>query len=280
MSGALAGMTALLLIATARELLLWVRSEGPPRGRLAERLTAALGAGRGRSLAAAALRLGIPGRLRAAGLEGRIGVSAVLAAKACCAIVGAGAALIAAPAAPGRLSFLVGVFLPAAGFIGPDAMLERRARQRRSRLVSALPDALDLLAVGAASGRSPARGLAEISSTTSGPLAAELGVFAAEVDCGLSQAEALRTLRRRVGGGEVAAMAGALERSSAYGSPLADQLREQASGLRRDARRRVEERAARAAPKIQLAVALLLVPSVLLIIAAGLIANSGALFSV
>jgi tight adherence protein C len=35
----------------------------------------------------------------------------------------------------------------------------------------------------------------------------------------------------------------------------------------------VEEQAARAAPKIQLAVALLLVPSVLLMIAAGLLAN-------
>ena len=38
-------------------------------------------------------------------------------------------------------------------------------------------------------------------------------------------------------------------------------------------RRRIEEQAARAAPKIQLAVALLLVPSVLLMIAAGLLAN-------
>jgi tight adherence protein C len=39
----------------------------------------------------------------------------------------------------------------------------------------------------------------------------------------------------------------------------------------------VEEQAARAAPKIQLAVALLLVPSVLLMIAAALIANADVL---
>jgi tight adherence protein C len=279
-SGALAGIAALLLVATARELLVWSRSGDARRGQLTQRIAAAFGGDRGRSVATAALRLGIPARLRAAGLEGRIGTSTVLAAKACGAVVGAATALVAAPAAPGRLSFLVGVLIPAAGFLAPDALLERRARHRRARLVSALPDALDLLAVGTASGRSPARGLAEISSTTSGPLAAELGVFAAEVDCGVSQSVALRTLRTRVGGGEVAAMAGALERSSAYGSPLADQLRDQASGLRRDQRRRIEERAARAAPKIQLAVALLLVPSVLLIIAAGLIANSGALFAV
>ncbi|MGC1167219.1 MAG: DUF4229 domain-containing protein, partial [Solirubrobacterales bacterium] len=43
--------------------------------------------------------------------------------------------------------------------------------------------------------------------------------------------------------------------------------------------KKVEERAARAAPKIQLVVALVLVPSVLLMIAAGLIANAGSLLS-
>jgi len=55
--------------------------------------------------------------------------------------------------------------------------------------------------------------------------------------------------------------------------PLADQLRQQASGLRGDQRRRIEERAAKAAPKIQLVVALILVPSVLAMIAAALLAH-------
>jgi len=62
-----------------------------------------------------------------------------------------------------------------------------------------------------------------------------------------------------------------------FGSPLADQLHELASSVRREARRRIEERAARAAPKIQLVVALVLVPSVLLLLVAALVAHSGAL---
>lgn len=69
-------------------------------------------------------------------------------------------------------------------------------------------------------------------------------------------------------------MCGVIERSRRYGSPLAEQLHEQASSLRGAQRRRIEEDAARAAPKIQLAVALLLVPSVLLMIAAALLANA------
>lgn len=192
-------------------------------------------------------------------------------------MLGAGVAAIAAPAAPGRLSLLVAIALPAGGFLIPDALLEREARRRRDRLVLALPDALDLLAVAAEAGRAPGAVLGEIAEGTTGPLASELAVAAAEIECGASQIAAFDGLRERIPGGEIASLAAALERSSRYGSPLADQLREQATALRLDQRRRIEEDAARAAPKIQLVVALALVPSVLLMIAAALIANSDVL---
>ena len=113
----------------------------------------------------------------------------------------------------------------------------------------------------------------------SGPLADELRVVVAELDCGQALGEALTALRQRVPGGEVATLCASIERSRRLGSPLADQLRRQASALRRDQRRSLEEHAARAAPKIQLVVALILVPSVLLMIAAGLIANADVLLS-
>jgi len=187
--------------------------------------------------------------------------------------------LIAAPAAPGRISLLVLVGLPLAGFVVPDALRERRARRRHRRLVAALPDALDLLAVSAGSGRGPAAGIEQLARAGEGPLADELRLTVAELSCGVPLSAALRSLRERVPGGEVATLVAAIERSRRFGSPLADQLRRQATALRRDSRRAVEERAARAAPKIQLVVALVLVPSVLLMIAAGLIANAGTLLA-
>jgi tight adherence protein C len=116
--------------------------------------------------------------------------------------------------------------------------------------------------------------MSEIATTQDGPLARELGIAVAELGCGASQAEALASLKDRAPGAELAALVAVIERSARYGSPLSDQLRAQATALRGDQRRRVEEQAARAAPKIQLAVALLLVPSVLLMIAAALIANA------
>jgi tight adherence protein C len=201
------------------------------------------------------------------------------APRVACAALGALAALGAAPAAPGRLSWLVALALPAAGFVAPDALRARRERRRRSLLVAALPDALDLLAVGTAAGRSPAAGFAEVARSGAGPLAEELRATVAELECGRPLGEALAGLRTRVPGSEVATLCASIERSRRFGSPLADQLRRQATALRREQRRAVEERAARAAPKIQLVVALVLVPSVLLMIAAGLIANADVLLA-
>ena len=254
-------------------------SHGEEIGRSAHALASRLTGGRARSLAGAALWLRIPERLERAGLGGRIPIPAVLAAKLGFAALGAIAGMLAAPAVPGRMAVLVLGALPAAGFIAPEAILERAARRRRAHLVAALPDALDLLAVGTGAGRSPATVLGEIACAVSGPLAVELAVAVAEMECGTSQRDAIEALRGRVPGAGLGALAGALERSRRYGSPLAVQLHEQAATLRRDSRRRVEERAARAAPKIQLVVALVLVPSVLLMILAALVAHSGPLLA-
>jgi len=209
--------------------------------------------------------------------EVRLRVPKLLLGKLLGAACGALFGLIGSPMAPGRLSLLVLVGLPVAGFFLPNAVLERRARQRQRRLVAALPDALDLLAVSAGSGRGPAAGIEQLARAGEGPLAEELRLTVAELSCGVPLSAALASLRTRVPGGELATLVAGIERSRKFGSPLADQLRRQATALRRDSRRAVEERAARAAPKIQLVVALVLVPSVLLMIAAGLLANAGTL---
>lgn len=223
--------------------------------------------------------LDVAARLERAGLAERISVPGVFVLRGLGALLGFLAALLAAPAAPGRLFWLVLLGLPAAGMLAPDALIERVSRRRHERLLAELADALDRLAVSAAGGRSSAASLAELAADGSGPLAVELGAAVAELSAGRSQEQALGSLRDRVGGAQIAGLVATIERSRRYGSPLAEQLRRQASSLRVDQRRAVQERAARAAPKIQLVVALVLVPSVLLMIAAGLIANSDVLLS-
>jgi tight adherence protein C len=273
----IAALIALAVLLGAAALWELAGSRGEEVSARFRGVAAALSGGRVRTMAGAALWLRIPQRLRRAGLAARVPAATVLAAKMGGVVVGALMAGIASPALPGRLAVMFALVLPAAGFVAPEALLERSARRRRARIGTALPDALDLLAVGTAAGRSPATVLGEISSRGDGPLARELAVAVAEIDCGVPQREAIAAVRERVPGSELGALTSALERSRRYGSPLAEQLHEQAASLRTAGRRRISEHAARAAPKIQLVVALVLVPSVLLMILAALIAHSAAL---
>jgi tight adherence protein C len=274
MTALLAAAGVLLAFAAAWEL---AGGAGERVGAGARAALASVSGGRAGSLGEVAERLGLPQRIERAGLAGRVEPRAVIAAKLAGGAFGVLVAVAVVPVIATRLGIVVGAALVAAGSIAPDALLERAARRRRARFVAALPDALDMLAVGAASGRDPATGLGEIAGGTSGPLATELSRAVAEVECGRPLRDAIEALRARVPGAEVGALASALERSRTYGSPLAEQLHLQATALRRDGRRRIEDRAARSAPKIQLVVALVLVPSVLLTIVAAIIAHSGAL---
>ncbi|MFN8150120.1 MAG: type II secretion system F family protein [Solirubrobacterales bacterium] len=220
---------------------------------------------------------GLEARIEAAAMGTRLTPAALLAVKAGCAALAVPFALVAAPVAPGRLGSLVLVGVPVAAFVLPDLLLEHRARRRRGRIAAALPDALDLMATGAATGRGAGALLADAMRGAAGPLREELARTIAAIECGDSQERALRAMRERSRGENLAALATALERSRRHGAPLSRALHEQAGSLREEHRRAIGEGAARAAPKMQLVVALLLVPSVLLIVAAAILANSGSL---
>jgi len=270
----LAVVAAILLVAAVRELI----------GAGGEAAAARLGRRLRRRVAAGTIGFGLEAmpaalerRLRAAGLAARYSGLELLAAKAAAGACSLPLAFVAAPAAPGRLGILVIVGVPVAGFMAPDLLLDSTARRRRRRLAAALPDALDLMATGAASGRGVGKLLTEAMRSSSGPLREELAATVTAIECGDSRAEALRALGERSRGTNLAGVAGALERARRHGSPLSRTLHEQAASLRADQRREVTEQAARAAPKMQLAVALLLVPSVLLIVTAAIVANSGSL---
>jgi tight adherence protein C len=71
----------------------------------------------------------------------------------------------------------------------------------------------------------------------------------------------------------MAGLVAAIDRAQRHGAPLADTLDAQARQARAERARRIRDRAARAAPKIQLVIALLLVPSILLLVAAALVAS-------
>jgi tight adherence protein C len=212
-------------------------------------------------------------RLVAAGQPAGLGSKEWLALKTVLAALAGAAALIAAAVSPSRVTLLLALAAPVAGFLAPDVYLARRASRRIDEAVRELPDMLDLLRVAVEAGMPPLRALGTVAAQFSGALAAEWRRAAAEVALGAPQDEALASLAARLPAEEVGSLVEALGRSRRHGVPLRNVLAAQAARARHRRRQRVRETAARAGPKIQLVVALLLVPSVLLLVAAAIVAE-------
>jgi tight adherence protein C len=195
-----------------------------------------------------------------------------MAAKLAATGLGAVAGLALGAAAPGRLGLVMAAGAPLAGFFAPDLWLIRAAGARARAVRQDLPGMLDLLRVTVDAGASLPAALAEVGERARGPLAAEWRAVARETALGAPLGEALAAMAERLPQPEVEALCGALERARRQGAPLGRTLAAQARDTRSALRRHVQEEAARAGPKIQLVVALMLVPSVLLMVAAALAA--------
>ena len=187
-----------------------------------------------------------------------------------------GAALVASPialrATAGGALLLLGA-IPAAAFVLPDWVIARRARRRAMVLRAQAPELLERVRLGAEAGLSPQRSLALAVARADGLLAHELRAALAATDLGLTTEQALGALCARCPVPEVLALAAALRRSALHGAPLGPAAARLAASARAERARRVHERAQGAGPKIQLVVALLLVPAALLLIAAALLAG-------
>jgi tight adherence protein C len=209
-------------------------------------------------------------RIQAAGRPVGLGVRELMAAKLAAALLGGAAALPLAAAAPGRLGVVLAPAGPLAGFLAPDLWLARLAAERARRVRRDLPALLDILRVTIEAGGSLGSALGAVGERAEGPLAREWAAVASEVSLGVPLSRALDGLVVRLPQPEIGAFVAALHRAGRHGAPLSDTLAAQARAARFALARRIREDAARAGPKLQLVVALLLVPSVLLLVAAAL----------
>ena len=221
-------------------------------------------------LAGAGAEADLRARLAAARDPAGFGVRELMAAKLGAALVARIAGTLVASVAPGRLGYAIVLAAPLAGFLAPDVWLARAAAERARRVRRELPPLLDLLRVTVEAGASLGEALRAVGERSEGPLAQELRAVGRQVRLGVPLAVALDGLVERVPLAEVRALVRALDRARRHGAPLADTLAAQARDARFALARRIREEAARAGPKIQLVVALLLVPSVLLLVAAAL----------
>lgn len=154
----------------------------------------------------------------------------------------------------------------AAGRMAPDRAIGALARARQRAIVAALPDLLDLMVICVEAGMAldPALGLA--ADRLGGPLGEEVRATLADQALGTPRRAAYQGLASRTGSDDVGRLVASLLQAEELGTPLATALAGQAEALRASRRQQARDRAARAAPRIQLVVALVMVPGAMLLI--------------
>jgi tight adherence protein C len=166
------------------------------------------------------------------------------------------------------LSSPVGLVLAAGcvlfGWLYPDLWLRAAAARRAERIERDAPLAIDLIASAVAAGISIDDAIRAAAEASAGPLRTELDAVSANLMLGNRRNAELRDLGERTASPSLARLAAALRISDRLGVPLAAGLRRQASRSRIEQARRVQERAAKAAPRILLVVVFVLVPAAML----------------
>ncbi|NUR74899.1 MAG: type II secretion system F family protein [Thermoleophilia bacterium] len=208
----------------------------------------------------------IGAKLLAAGLSQRITPSTFLAIKGGtmvgCALLG----VVFAAAA----SFVSAVLLlpvhGASGFSGPDFILSSRVRRRRESVRSALPDALDLLAVSVEAGLGFDGAVTKLTEHMSGPLVDEFGLLLSEMRMGESRQTALKNLAARTGAQELKSFVRAVVQADQLGISLGRILRVQAADTRLRRQAAAEEKAMKAPIKMLFPTVLFIFPSMFVVL--------------
>ena len=142
-------------------------------------------------------------------------------------------------------SLLLVAPLALVGFFVPDLALRRTLARRRERILLDLPDALSMLALALAAGRSLHQALALAARESGGPLGADIGaaLSLARRDPSLDERSAVVSVARASGEPNFARFAELLARKE---SPYVEFLRTQAAQVRAEQNRLLELAADRA----------------------------------
>ena len=164
----------------------------------------------------------------------------------------------------------------AAGFYAPNVYIANRVTKRRTSIMQAFPDALDLLLICVESGMSIEAAINKVSQEIGGAsidLAEELTLLSAELSYLPDRRMAYENLGRRTNHPGVKSVATAMTQAETYGTPLASALRVMAKE-NRDLRLSAAEKKAAALPaKLTVPMILFFLPVLFIVILGPAIIN-------
>ena len=147
------------------------------------------------------------------------------------------------------------------GFYIPELWLSAHIRSRQSKIVRALPDALDMIVVCTEAGQSFDQALRRLSEHWQNPLTEEFNRILAEIAFGRTRHEALSAAAHRIQLTEMSNLIATIIQADVLGVSIGKVLRVQADQLRVVRRQRAEELARQASLKMLFPLVFLIFPA-------------------
>ena len=153
-----------------------------------------------------------------------------------------------------------------AGFFLPHLLLTSKITSRQTEIRKAMPDALDLLTICVEAGLGFDAAMSKVSEKWENQLSLAFARTIREVQLGKVRREALKDMSDRLGIAEMTSFVAAIIQSEQLGVSMARVLRIQSDQMRVKRRQRAEEEAHKAPIKMIIPMALLIFPSIMIII--------------
>ena len=153
-----------------------------------------------------------------------------------------------------------------AGFYLPHLMLTSRITRRQKEIRKAMPDALDLLTICVEAGLGFDAAMSKVSEKWDNELSLAFARTIREVQLGKVRRDALKDMSDRLGIPEMTSFVAAIVQSEQLGVSMAKVLRIQSDQMRVKRRQRAEEEAHKAPIKMIIPMALLIFPTIMIII--------------
>ena len=164
-----------------------------------------------------------------------------------------------------RKMLMTGVFT-LIGFYMPQLLLQSKINTRQNEIRKSMPDALDLLTICVQAGLGFDMAMQRVAEKWEDALADEFSRALREISLGNVRRVALRNMSDRIGISEMTSFVAAIIQSEQLGVSMAKVLRIQSDQMRTRRRQIAEEKAQQAPVKMLFPMALLIFPSLLIIL--------------
>ena len=165
----------------------------------------------------------------------------------------------------GRKLMMTGIFA-LIGFYMPQLLLQSKINTRQDEIRKSMPDALDLLTICVQAGLGFDMAMQRVAEKWEDALADEFSRALREISLGNVRRVALRNMSDRIGIAEMTSFVAAIIQSEQLGVSMAKVLRIQSDQMRTRRRQIAEEKAQQAPVKMLFPMALLIFPSLLIIL--------------